>query len=228
MKDFDLKQRATDLRKSGKTYTEILAVIPVAKSTLSLWLRDIDLSKHVEQLFTEKRKNASILGGQARKEQRIEKKRKIISKAEGEIKNLSKRDLWLIGIALYWAEGSKEKEHSVGRPTVFTNSDPYMIKIFLKWINQICHISSDRIHFELYIHDNHRNEVFRFKKYWSKVTGYPVECFNHVYFKKANLATKRRNKGDLYNGLVRVKVLRSSDLIRQIQGWTNGIIKSLI
>jgi orotate phosphoribosyltransferase-like protein len=34
-----LKNKAVSLRKQGKTYSEILKEIKVAKSTLSLWLR---------------------------------------------------------------------------------------------------------------------------------------------------------------------------------------------
>ncbi len=37
------KEKAIALRKQGKTYSEILAKIPVAKSTLSLWLHDVGL-----------------------------------------------------------------------------------------------------------------------------------------------------------------------------------------
>mgnify|MGYP000140241659 CR=1 FL=1 len=35
------KEKAITMRKEGKTYSQILAVVPVAKSTLSLWLQDV-------------------------------------------------------------------------------------------------------------------------------------------------------------------------------------------
>ncbi len=43
MAKIELRKKAIDLAK-GKTYSEILKDIPVAKSTLSLWLRWVGLS----------------------------------------------------------------------------------------------------------------------------------------------------------------------------------------
>lgn len=40
----DLRELAVDLRLEGRSYREIATVVPVAKSTLSLWLRDVPLT----------------------------------------------------------------------------------------------------------------------------------------------------------------------------------------
>lgn len=50
--DFSIKEKAVSLRKQGKTYAEILKEIPVAKSTLSEWFRDVKLSKPQVQRLT--------------------------------------------------------------------------------------------------------------------------------------------------------------------------------
>jgi len=42
---FKEKEKAIKLRKRGFSYSEILREIPVAKSTLSLWLRSVGLAK---------------------------------------------------------------------------------------------------------------------------------------------------------------------------------------
>ena len=41
----DLKNLAIGLRKRGLTYSEIMAKVPVAKSTLSDWLHSVSLAK---------------------------------------------------------------------------------------------------------------------------------------------------------------------------------------
>jgi orotate phosphoribosyltransferase-like protein len=51
----NLKQKAIQLRMNGLTYSEILKCIPVAKSTVSLWLREVDLSVPQKQRITKKR-----------------------------------------------------------------------------------------------------------------------------------------------------------------------------
>ncbi len=223
----DLKNKAIALRKEGNTYSEIMKAIPVAKSTLSEWLRGVGISKRQVQKFTEKKRLSSLRGGQARRKQRIETYDRITGLAENEIGGITKRELWLLGIALYWAEGSKEKESRPGSGVIFTNSDVEMIVLFLKWLFEICCVSKDEIYCEIYLHDSYRGEILRFQRFWSERTGLPLSYFNTIYFKKNKINTKRKNIGDLYNGQLRVRVYKSSSLNRKITGWVRGICKDL-
>src|SRR3989344_520494 len=97
------KEKAISLRREGRSYSEILKVVPVAKSTLSLWLRDVGLSKRQKQQLTAKKIAAAKRGGAMRKKMRETETKKIHDIAEEEVGNITKRDLWLIGTALYWA-----------------------------------------------------------------------------------------------------------------------------
>ena len=124
------KERALELRKQGRSYREILVEIPVAKSTLSLWLHSVGLSREQKQRLTEKKLVAIHKGSQARKRNRIWEQEQIMDVARLEVGTLSWRELWLIGATLYWAEGAKEKEYRVGNRVQFTNMDPQMIKLF--------------------------------------------------------------------------------------------------
>src|SRR3989339_334775 len=114
------KENAITLRKQGKTYSDILRAIPVAKSTLAIWLKEAKLSKSENQKFTEAKRLASLRGGQAKKKQRKEKQEKIFLEAKKEIKVLSKYEFFLIGACLYWAEGAKEKEDRPGSAFEFS------------------------------------------------------------------------------------------------------------
>jgi hypothetical protein len=220
------KEKAIALRKQGKTYSDILRAVPVAKSTLSIWLREIGMAKAQKQIFTEAKRLASLRGGQAKKKQRVEKQQNIISKSKSEIKGLSKRDLFLIGVALYWAEGSKEKEYNPGSPLKFANSDPYMIKLFLNWLEE-ANVDKGRISFDIYLHDNNKYRVSEVVKYWSRHTGFSEKLFR-VYFKKNIPNTKRKNiQPDKYFGLARIYVKESSELVRKIDGWVEGIVAHL-
>lgn len=219
----DEKQTAIRLRKAGKTYSEILRTVPVAKSTLSLWLREVGLAAQQKQKITEKRRLAALRGALARQRQRIEATQKIYDEAENQIGKLSHRELWLIGSVLYWAEGSKEKAWRPGSGVQFANSDPEMIKLFLYWLTHICKVKSERIELSLYIHENHRETVNSAKRFWLKQTGYLPR---YTYFKKHLPKTKRKNVGENYHGLVTIRVTASSDLNRKIAGWTRGIVKN--
>lgn len=219
------KKKAINLRKQGFSYSEILKQIPVAKSTLSLWLQSVGLSKKQKQRLTEKKLAAALRGAKRKKEIRLALVDEIKSKAEKEIGNLTKRELWLIGIALYWGEGSKEKDNHPGSPVKFSNSDPAMIRIFLKWLLEIAKVPREKIYPDIYIHESHRSRINKVIDYWVSNTVFSKSEFKYIYFKKNKTNTKRKNIGDSYYGLLRICVRASSTLNRTIAGWIQGINK---
>lgn len=218
------KEKAVRLRKDGFSYSEILKEVPVAKSTLSLWLKSVGLSKPQEQRLTEKRLDAILRGAKAKKEQKFTITKEIKDKARKEIGNLSDRESWLMGVALYWAEGSKEKDRAVG--VRFSNSDPEMIRFFLKWLLKVCKINKEDIYFEIYLHETTVGREEELRKYWAKLTGYPLSYFRKTIWKNGKIRTKRKNIGDNYHGQLRVCVKKSTNLNRKIAGWVEGICKN--
>lgn len=229
IKKTEEKENAIALRKQGKTYSDILRAIPVAKSTLGLWLKEAKLSKPENQKFTLAKKLASLRGGQAKRRQRIEKQNKIFSEARSKIKALSEYKFFLIGVCLYWAEGTKEKEYRPGSQVAFSNMDPKMIILFLKWLDRICKIPKNMILFEITLHESHRERSYEVSQFWSKITGFPVSSFSKVYFKRSKIKkTNRKNTGEKYHGVLKIRVKRSSDLVRKIASWSNGIFEEVL
>ena len=211
------------MRKQGLSYNEILEKISVAKSTLSIWLRDVGIAKKQTQQLTEKRKLAQQKAQQACRNNRIKKEEEIISKAKSEVKKISQKELWLIGTTLYWAEGSKQKENNVSQGVSFGNSDPKMILLFHKWLTECCDITKERLYYRIYIHKT--ADLNKAKKFWSELLG---EDIKKVHLKNHNPKTlwKHINNND-YNGLLRIDVTRSTDLNRKIKGWILGITDNL-
>lgn len=217
------KEKAIVLRKQGFSYREILAEISVAKSTLSLWLGDVGLSKKQKHRLTEKRIAGILKGAAVKRNQRINLVRKIYAEAQADIGCLTKRELWLMGIMLYWAEGSKEKEDHPGIGIQFTNSDAKMVRLFLKWLIEICDIKKEHIVLDIFLHENSKNTLEKVKKYWIRETGFSADHFLYVYFKKSHIKTRRKNKGDNYFGVIKIRVRASSTLNRKVAGWILGI-----
>lgn len=214
------KELAINLRKKGFSYSEILKKVSVAKSTLSLWLRSVGLSKRQKQRLTKKKLDAMRRGWKACHKKRLDITKIIKSKARSDIDKILKRELWLMGTMLYWAEGAKQKKWSSGVGLKFSNSDPMMISFFLKWLKEICLVSPKDIIYELYIHEtaNWKNAV----RYWSKNISISPQNIR-VYFKHNKIQTKRKNTGNDYYGLIRVCVNKSTNLNRKITGWIEGV-----
>lgn len=220
------KIKAVEFRKKGLSYSEITKELKIARSTLSVWLREIGLSKPQKQRLTKKKLASMKRGWEAWHNKRVLLENEIKCRAEKEVKKISKRELWLIGVALYWAEGNKEKKERPGSGVLLSNSDPKMIKIFLKWLMCICNIPKEMITLEIYIHENNKHRLKQVIDFWSEVTNFDKKRFTRIYFKKNKIKTKRINTGNLYYGLIRIKVKKSSFLNRKITGWIQGINKN--
>ncbi|MBU3933264.1 MAG: hypothetical protein KKH11_01160 [Candidatus Omnitrophica bacterium] len=125
--------------------------------------------------------------------------------------------LRIAGIMLYWAEGAKE------RATVdFANSDPQMIKIFLRFLREICGIAESRIRIYLYAFSD--QNIDELKSYWSKVTGVPESQFIKPYIRKVNPHLKDRR---MPYGLIHVRY-NDKRLLECIKSWLSEYKMSLL
>lgn len=119
----DLRAKARELRLQGLTYDQIQVELGCSKSSISLWVRDLPkptpkrTPAHQAALASRKRwEHERVL----RDEQRTETK----AAARAEVGSLSDRELFALGVALYWAEGAKDKTYDRREKVHFINSDP--------------------------------------------------------------------------------------------------------
>lgn len=139
------RKDAVLLRKKGYSYSEIANLLPVSRSILSLWLRNIVLDKRHAKLLSNKQRRGQLKGALKRKNERKKQEEAILREAANDVGLLSEKELWLIGIIAYWCEGAKQKENNVSQGVVFSNSDPLLIRLFVKWLRDICKISEEDI-----------------------------------------------------------------------------------
>jgi hypothetical protein len=209
------KNLARRLRQNGQSYSEILKLVNVSKSTLSLWLRDIPLS-HEAKTRLEGRSKSRYIGSKSRQHTRINITRQIIEDSKTESINLLQNKLFLSGLMLYWAEGTKRGQELVN----FSNSDPNMIKLMMRWFREVCHVKEERFRIQLHIHS--LIDQLEIKKYWSNITGIPDNQFHKLIIKKTSLGHR---KNILYNGTCCIRV-SDKNLFRKIMGWKIGVLSA--
>lgn len=210
------KRKAILLRSNGLSYSEILQQIPVAKSTLSLWLQSVGLSQQQKRRLTLKKLQAGKRGGQRKRQQKDETIKQIANEALKNMDSILNNKLYLMGMMLYWAEGSKSKEHNISQGFIFSNSDPLMIKLMLKWIRVCLKIPDKDIKMEIYVHQQYKSHVYELQKHWVSETGFPLSKFDRIYFKRDKIKTQRKNIGINYWGQIRIKICKSTNLNRFI------------
>ena len=209
------KDFAIELRKGGYSYSEIKKFCPVPKSTLSYWFRDIKLSEPQLARLKKKRVEAAQKGSETKKLKTFKAIEEIQKNSAKEIGKISKRELWLMGVVLYWRERLLNKNDSDLKKGIrFTSSDPHLIKLFLKWLEDVGGIKNEEINFDIYIGKDKQDLLSEAVNYWAGITGFSKGNFSRYYVLKKS---KR--------SLLRIRVKASSMLARQIAGWVNGVLK---
>lgn len=212
----DQKEAARRLRRAGRTYDEIHAELGVSKSSISLWVRDLPAPPRRERM----RRAAETRWGPAR-QRREEERRATKAAAAAEIGPFADRELFFVGVALYWAEGAKDKPYDRRERVRFINSDPGVIEVYLAWL-RLLGIPEERWRLRVAIHES--ADVAAAERFWAGVAGIPVEAFQKPTIKRHDPKTVRKNVGDDYHGCLSVNVLDSADLYRRIDGWWSGIV----
>ena len=69
------------------------------------------------------------------------------------------------------AEGSKEKEYRPGSGVQFTNMDPLMISLFIRWLKVFCAVEKDNLIFDIYVHKTHKHRL-------KEIIAFFKECYN--------------------------------------------------
>ncbi len=207
------------MRNNGFSMNEIAKRLNVAKSSVSLWVRYIKLQpKQIENLS---KKGFQIKVIEKRRKTRLKneeaKRQVVIDKAQKQVTKLSEKELWLIGVMLYWAEGGKTQRGLVR----FSNGDPEMIKIMMAFFRKVCQVPEEK--FRGYIHIHPHLDHKKAEKYWASITGVSLNQFFKTY-RKINISSKNK-KDSLPFGVFDIYIC-DTELFLKISGWAKGIFKA--
>ena len=168
---FEEKQRARELRCRGFSYNQILEQVSVSKGTLSLWLRDINLTDEQIQSL-ECRQTAGrekfIRNARVRRDTRWAEYHQ---EAQEEFAALSQDPAFMFGLALYVGEGSKTS----GNQLCLTNCDPRVIRKGLQFFETIG-VTPHSLRVAIQVHPGLSKETA--EDFWRNVTGLQPEQFH--------------------------------------------------
>ncbi|MEU3712399.1 hypothetical protein [Streptomyces catenulae] len=213
----DLRARARDLRRAGRTYDEIVAELDVSKSSVSLWVRDLPKpTKSPEEMHRMREARWAPY-----REERDRRTAETKAAATKEIGTLTDRELFLLGVGLYWAEGAKSKPYARRESVQFVNSDPDMITVYLAWL-KLLGVETGGLRCHVMIHESADTPAA--ERYWADLVGIDVSALGKTALKKHNPKTVRKNTEGDYRGCLVIRVLQGADLYRRIEGWWYGIV----
>lgn len=214
------KIKAISLRMQGFSYSEIMNEVPVPRSTLSGWLRHIRLTNDQENLLSsnlEKKKRIARSKASVSNRKRREN-REFLTK-ENAIKKYNQfyqeRD-FVIGLALYWAEGTKKDV-----TCSFINSDPEMVSFMYRWMVRYLGVSPESIRVRLFIHLPYKDE--NLELFWANLLGVSEYSMQKTIYKETPHLVK---KNPLYKGCVRIYITGIEHL-RTVISWKDALVNSL-
>lgn len=214
------RSRARLLRERGCSVREIAKELNCAKSSVSGWVRDICLTdEQIGRLKTNQDK------GRAKAANHPNSPKQTQSRIRNEIINFRAKDmppqcsidlLKIVGSALYWAEGYKASLNVVN----FSNTDPYMISIIMKFFRIICKVPEKKFRGAVHLHPSlNRNKA---EKFWSLTSGIPLVQFHKTQFGISRASKHKRRT--LPFGTFAIIVCDTSIRCR-IEGWIQGMKK---
>ncbi|MEU9511523.1 helix-turn-helix domain-containing protein [Micromonospora sp. NPDC048169] len=135
----ELHAQALALRRAGCPVGEIARALDVSKSTAYLWIRHLPLDP---ELVRRRRRIAQRARADAQwsahRAARDAVRAEVVAASAEWVRQIDRRELMLIGAAIYWCEGGKAKPWRPNDCRIkFVNSDPLLVMLFLRFLDVV-------------------------------------------------------------------------------------------
>jgi len=211
MSRWERSELGRDLRRLGLSYGEIMELIPVKKSTLATWCRDVRLTE--EQIAAIKERRAPEPGiPRNTNRKRLDEIEQLRAIARDQLPELINEPLWVAGLVLYWAEGAKSQNH-----LSMANTDPRALRLFIRWIRTYINPIA---RFSLHLHLHEGNDDPAAQQFWRRETGLVNANFHKTFIKPKGTGHR---KNHLEHGICTVKMRRPADAWNVVMEWIDAI-----
>ena len=216
------KEKAQDLRRSGLSINEIYKKLNVSKVSVSYWCRDIILSdEQIEKISNKTKKARSrglLLSSENKRGERIKRTIYWRSIGKDDVSKLSRRDIFMTGLGLYWGEGCKKGNEE----TSFNNTDPNIIKLLIYWLKEFYGVGKEDLILRVSINNIHKARASDIIDYWSNLLKISKKQFTKTSLIKSKVNKIYKNNKTYY-GTLRVRARRGTNIIRRILGSIDAL-----
>jgi hypothetical protein len=191
---------------------EIARIIGVSRSSVSLWVRDIELTS--EQHAALRERNPAYNGqrnGAAENARRGRIRRRRFQQ-RGRIAARCRNPGHIAGCMLYWAEGSRTRTR-----VEFVNSDPEMVRFFVRFLREAFGVRSEKFVVTCNLFADHEERQHDIERFWLDLLELPDSCLRKSTVNRYSRYSKKKRKNKLPYGTCRICV-HSTEIVQAIYG----------
>jgi transposase-like protein len=192
-------------REEGASIKEIARRVGVSTSSVSCWVRDIELTQqqHDELRRRNPAYNRQISGVAIQAARRREER--LASQEEGRLLARVGEPLHVAGCMLYWAEGSKRRNQ-----LRFANSDPEMARFFVNFLRTYFDLPNEKIRITCHLYADHVERQRAVERFWLDTLGLSESSLRKSVVNAYSRHSKMKRLNVLPYGTVHIAVGKTS------------------
>jgi AcrR family transcriptional regulator len=196
---------------------ELAAAAGVSKSSVSLWVRDIELTEAQVSALRERNPayNGQRLGAKVRVA--LGRARRARNQEEGRGRVRAGDEAFVRACLLYWAEGAKSR-HSLS----FSNADSEMVRLWMNVLRSTLGVPDLRIRLTCYLYTDHIERQRDVEDFWLDVAALDRSNLCRSIVNNYSRSSQRKRKNMLPYGTVKVAV-HDTRLIQMVLGGIQEI-----
>ena len=183
---------------------EIARRVGVSVSSVSLWVRDIELTpeQHAALALRNVAYNRQMSG--TRKQAANRRAEREAFQADGRRRARLRDPGFVAGCMLYWTEGSKGRNQ-----LQFVNADPVMARFFVDFLKDHFDLRPDEIRITCHLYADHLERQREIEQYWLDALELPAMSLRKSVVNLYSKYSQRKRVGNLPYGTCRVVVSRT-------------------
>jgi transposase-like protein len=196
---------ARRLRKEGRSIKDIARRVGVSQSSVSIWVRDIELTTDQHRRLQEANglHFRQLLARAALSERH--RRRRLAAQMEGRRLARAGDALHAAGCMLYWAEGSKNRN-----TVMITNSDPELLRFFVRFLRTYFSVADENLRVTCNLFADHLDRQHEVEQFWLDQLEVPRSSLCKSTVNVYSKYSKKKRANLLPYGTCRVAVSRTA------------------
>jgi hypothetical protein len=187
---------------------QLARLLRVSPGTISLWVRDIEITSEQHQL---NKFRAGKARGDTWRDLNRERRRRY--QEEGRQRAKLKDPMHFAGCMLYWAEGSKGRNS-----VVLTNSDPHLLRFFRQFLRKSLGVVDSALSIRLNVYLGNGLALEAIEEYWLDLFELPGSALRKHSINHFPTSSGGQKTNALPYGVCTIRVSRSTRLVQHIYG----------